>query len=86
MTLLQLRDGSMYGLTRYWVEGNSLHYVTDYGGSNSVALDHIDVVKTKQLTLHRELHLSCPPLGPPLRLSDPGDPGAPGHASRLTWV
>jgi hypothetical protein len=28
ITLLQLKNGWMYGLTDYWVEGDNLHYVT----------------------------------------------------------
>jgi hypothetical protein len=51
--LLQLLDGSMYGLTRYWLEGAELHYVTTYGGENSVTLDRIDLAKTQQLNVAR---------------------------------
>lgn len=47
--LLQLLDGSMYGLTRYWLEGTTLHYVTTYGGENSVPLERVDFTKTRQL-------------------------------------
>ena len=39
----------MYGLTRYWLEGTELHYVTTYGGENSVPLVRIDLAKTLQL-------------------------------------
>jgi hypothetical protein len=53
VTLLQLRDGTMYGLTRYWVEGGLLHYVTDYGGQNSVPFDRIDLAKTTELNAAR---------------------------------
>jgi hypothetical protein len=49
VTLLQLRDGSMYGLTDYWVEDGQLHYRTTYGGENSIGLDRIDLAKTEQL-------------------------------------
>jgi hypothetical protein len=49
VTLLQLKDGSMYGLTSYWVEGGELHYVTNYGGANAISLDRIDLAKTVQL-------------------------------------
>jgi hypothetical protein len=49
VTLLQLKDGSMYGLTSYWVEGGELHYVTNYGGANAIPLDRIDLAKTVQL-------------------------------------
>jgi hypothetical protein len=53
VTLLQLRDGSMYGLTRYWVAEGRLHYVTNYGGENSVPLDHIDLAMTRRLNAGR---------------------------------
>lgn len=49
LVLLQLKDGSMYGLTDYWVVDGRLRYVTDYGGSNSIPLDRIDLDKTNQL-------------------------------------
>jgi hypothetical protein len=52
-TLLQLRDGSMYGLTRYWAEGDRLYYVTNYGGENSVPLDRVDIVETTKLNAER---------------------------------
>ena len=53
VTLLQLRDGSMYGLTVYWVEGENLHYFTTYGGEDSVPLQRIDFDKTVQLNADR---------------------------------
>jgi hypothetical protein len=53
VALLQLLDGSMYGLTRYWLEGLDLHYVTTYGGENSVPLVRIDFAKTIQLNAER---------------------------------
>ena len=53
VTLLQLRDGSMYGLIRYWVDGERLHYVTDYGGENDLPLGRIDFAKTTQLNASR---------------------------------
>jgi hypothetical protein len=53
MTLLQLRDGSMYGLTQYWVEGDNLHYFTTYGGENSVPIQRIDFEETVRLNADR---------------------------------
>jgi hypothetical protein len=52
-TLLQLKDGSMYGLVQYWVAGGLLNYITDYGGRNAVPLDCIDLTKTVQLNSQR---------------------------------
>jgi hypothetical protein len=53
VTLLQLRDGSMYGLTDYWVENAELHYKTTYGGQNSVSFERIDWEKTVKLNADR---------------------------------
>jgi hypothetical protein len=46
ITLLQLKNGWIYGLTDYWAEGDDLHYVTNYGGKNSIPLDPIDLATT----------------------------------------
>jgi len=53
ITLLQLVDGSMYGLTDYWVKDGELHYTTTYGGQNSLPLERIDFEKTVQLNADR---------------------------------
>jgi hypothetical protein len=53
ITLLQLRDGSMYGLTDYWVKDGELHYTTTYGGQDSVPFERIDIEKTVQLNADR---------------------------------
>jgi hypothetical protein len=44
--VLYLKDGSSYAVTRYWVAGEKLHYVTSYGGENSVSLDQVNVQET----------------------------------------
>lgn len=48
-TLLQLRNGSMYGLRSYWLEADRIHYTTSYGGENAVPLNQIDFGKTIEL-------------------------------------
>ena len=58
ITLLQLKNGWMYGLTDYWVEGDDLHYVTNYRGSNSVPLDSIDLATTVRLNTDRGIEFS----------------------------
>lgn len=58
VTLLQLKNGWMYGLTDYWVDGDKLHYVTNYGGKNSVPLDQIDLATTIRLNSERGVEFS----------------------------
>jgi len=64
VTLLQLRDGSMYGLVAYWVEDGRLHYSTTYGGQNSLELDRIDLEKTVQLNAERGIQFVLHPNTP----------------------
>ena len=61
ITLLQLRDGSMYGLTDYWVRDGELHYRTTYGGENSLPFERIDFAKTVQLNADRDVPFVLPP-------------------------
>jgi hypothetical protein len=65
ITLLQLRDGSMYGLTDYWVKEGELHYTTTYGGQNSLPLEPIDFEKTVQLNGDRGVPFVLPPQSAP---------------------
>jgi hypothetical protein len=58
ITLLQLKIGWMYGLTDYWVEGDNLHYTTNYGAENSVALEQIDFANTIRLNSERGVEFS----------------------------
>ncbi len=61
MTLLQLKNGWMYGLTDYWIEDGRLHYLTTYGGKNSVPLEQIDFDKTVQLNAERGIEFVLRP-------------------------
>ena len=62
ITLLQLRDGSMYGLTDYWAKDGELHYTTTYGGQDSVPFERIDLEKTLQLDADRGVPFVLPNL------------------------
>jgi len=65
VTLLQLLDGSMYGLTSYQVVGHNLHYTTTYGAKNSVPLDHIDFTETLKLNADRQVPFLLAPKSTP---------------------
>jgi hypothetical protein len=65
VTLLQLRDGSMYGLTDYWIKDGELHYRTTYGGENSLPFERIDFEKTVQLNADRDVPFVLPPQSVP---------------------
>lgn len=53
LTLLQLKDGSIYAMADYWLEDGELHYVPSYGGQNSLPLGRIDLDKTIKLNWDR---------------------------------
>ena len=65
VTLLQLLDGSMYGLTSYKVVGHELHYTTTYGGQNSIPLDRIDFAQTLKLNAERHVPFLLEPTKTP---------------------
>jgi hypothetical protein len=65
ITLLQLRDGSMYGLTDYWISDGVLHYTTTYGGQNSLPFERIDLEKTVQLNANRDVPFGLLPQAVP---------------------
>ena len=41
-----LRDGTSYAVGDYWLAGGKLHYVTSYGGENSVDYNQLDLQRT----------------------------------------
>jgi hypothetical protein len=43
---IYLTDGSSYGVTDYWLVGGNLHYVTTYGGENSIPFERLDLQHT----------------------------------------
>ena len=44
--VIVLRDGSSYAVSDYWLAGGKLHYITSYGGENSVDVNQLDLQRT----------------------------------------
>ncbi len=61
LTLLVLTDGSMYGVVDYWLDGRELHYLTSYGGENSVPLERIDLYATAKANWERGVPFTLRP-------------------------
>jgi hypothetical protein len=59
--MLYLKDGTVYALTNYWVAGGKLHYLTQYGGENSVAMDQVDMQRTVDVNAHRGVTITLRP-------------------------
>ncbi len=61
LALLFLSDGTSYEVSEYWLEGGRLHYVTSYGGENSIAPDHIDLQRTVDENWKRGIEFALRP-------------------------
>ena len=59
--VLFLRDGSVYSIDDYWVAGGKLHYVTNYGGENSIDLNLIDMQQTVDVNAKRGINITLRP-------------------------
>ncbi len=53
--LIALKSSSIYAATDYWVQGDTLHYITTSGAHNQVSLDQVDQDFTTQLNRERGL-------------------------------
>jgi len=70
VTVIYLQDGSSYEVTDYWLSDNQLHYVTNYGGENSVSLSQIDVQRTVDANAAQGVNFTLHP-APPASLTPP---------------
>ncbi|MGH9746931.1 MAG: hypothetical protein ACRD59_12585 [Candidatus Acidiferrales bacterium] len=59
--VLFLKDGTVYALTDYWVAGGKLHYMTNYGGENSIDLEQIDMQRTVDVNHKRGIDITLKP-------------------------
>lgn len=55
LTLLVFKNHSIYAVSEYWKEDDSICYVTSYGSQNCVSLDLLDVEFTKNLNEERSI-------------------------------
>ena len=63
--VLFLKDGTVYAITDYWIADNKLHYVTNYGGENSVPLDQLDIQRTVDVNAKRGINITLRPTPTP---------------------
>jgi len=45
-TAIYLKDGSSYEVLSYWLDAGKLHYITNYGGENSIDMSQLDLQRT----------------------------------------
>jgi hypothetical protein len=63
--VLFLKDGTIYAITDYWIADNKLHYVTNYGGENSIPLEQIDMQRTVDVNAKRGINITLRPTPQP---------------------
>ena len=59
--LIALKDGSVYTALAYWVEGETLHYITSQGKHNQVTLVLVDRELSQRLNQGRKVEFRLPP-------------------------
>jgi len=59
--LLAFKDHTIYAALAYWVEGNTLHYVTSQNTHNQVSLDLVDYELSNRLNRERAVEFKLPP-------------------------
>lgn len=57
--LIAYKDHHIYSALAYWMEGNTVHYVTTQNTHNQVPLDAVDIELTKRLNQDRNITLTA---------------------------
>lgn len=58
--LIALKDSSVYSAVAYWVEGDTLHYITPQGRHNRVSLELVDRALSEKLNQGRKVEFRLP--------------------------
>jgi hypothetical protein len=58
LTLIALRNETMYAVASYWLDGDSLDYVLPSGARGACALNDVDLARTTQLNAERGIAIS----------------------------
>jgi len=60
MFLIAMKDHTIYPAIAYWVDGETLNYITVQGAKNSVSLDLVDRDFSKQINKERNIEFGLP--------------------------
>jgi len=58
--LIAMKDHTIYPAVAYWVEGDTLNYITVQGVKNSASLDLVDREFSKQINMERKVEFGLP--------------------------
>lgn len=60
MFLIAMKDHTIFPAVAYWVEGDTLNYITVQGSKNSASLDLVDREFSKQINKERQVEFGLP--------------------------
>jgi hypothetical protein len=73
LVVLYMKNGAVYAVTNYWVGDGKLHYLTSYGGENTIDLNDLDLQKTVDVNASRGVEFTLRP-APEQKQPNPPDP------------
>jgi len=76
-SVIYLQGGTNFDVSDYWVSEGKLHYVTSYGGENSVDLGQVDIQRSVDANASRGLSFSLHPAAVTPLTPPPSTDGAP---------
>lgn len=59
--VLYMKNGAVYAVTNYWFADGKLHYLTSYGGENTVEMSDLDLQKTVDVNTKRGVDFTLKP-------------------------
>lgn len=58
LTLIALRNETIYAVSSYWLDGDNLDYILPSGAQSACALNDVDLVRTTQLNVERGISVT----------------------------
>lgn len=59
--VLFMKNGAVYAVTNYWIADGKLHYLTSYGGENTIEMSDLDLQKTVDVNAKRGVDFTLRP-------------------------
>lgn len=59
--VLYMKNGAVYAVTNYWIADGKLHYLTSYGGENTIEMNDLDLQKTVDVNTKRGVDFTLKP-------------------------
>jgi len=56
--VLYMKNGAVYAVTNYWLADGKLHYMTSYGGENTIEMSDLDLQKTVDVNAKRGINFT----------------------------